>query len=44
MKLPEIISGEEEEGKKSIWKYPHVLLGALAIFFYVGAESVSQPL
>jgi FHS family L-fucose permease-like MFS transporter len=38
MKLPEIISGEEDEGKKSIWKHPHVLLGALAIFFYVGAE------
>jgi MFS transporter, FHS family, L-fucose permease len=38
MKLPEIIGGEEVVGKKSIWKYPHVLLGALAIFFYVGAE------
>ncbi len=22
----------------SLWKYPHLLLGALAIFFYVGAE------
>ena len=38
MKLPEIIQGEEVVGRKSIWKYPHVLLGALAIFFYVGAE------
>ena len=38
MKLPEIMGGEEEVGKKSIWKRTHVLLGALAIFFYVGAE------
>jgi len=38
MKLPEIIGGEEVGGKKSIWKHTHVLLGALAIFFYVGAE------
>ncbi len=38
MKLPEIIEGEEVVGRKSIWKHPHVLLGALAIFFYVGAE------
>jgi FHS family L-fucose permease-like MFS transporter len=38
MKLPEIIGGEEVVGRKSIWKHTHVLLGALAIFFYVGAE------
>ena len=38
MKLPAIIGGEEIEGKKSVWKHTHVLLGALAIFFYVGAE------
>ncbi len=38
MKLPEIIVGEEVVGRKSIWKYPHVILGAFAIFFYVGAE------
>ena len=24
--------------KKSVWKYPHVVLGAFAIFAYVGAE------
>jgi FHS family L-fucose permease-like MFS transporter len=24
--------------KKSVWKHPHVLLGAFGIFFYVGAE------
>jgi FHS family L-fucose permease-like MFS transporter len=38
LKLPAIIGGEENEGRKSIWKHTHVLLGALAIFFYVGAE------
>lgn len=37
IKLPEIAKTESTE-KKSVWKYPHVLLGALAIFFYVGAE------
>jgi FHS family L-fucose permease-like MFS transporter len=39
MKLPEIIGSDEKDAvKKSVWKHPHVLLGALAIFFYVGAE------
>jgi FHS family L-fucose permease-like MFS transporter len=36
LKLPEISTQGEQ--KKSIWKYPHVLLGAFGIFFYVGAE------
>ena len=36
--LPEIVQKKAVEAKKSIWKYPHVVLGALAIFFYVGAE------
>ncbi len=36
IKLP-VISTEKKE-KKSILQYPHVLLGALAIFMYVGAE------
>jgi FHS family L-fucose permease-like MFS transporter len=36
MKLPEIAGSAQ--GGKSVWKYPHVLLGALGIFFYVGAE------
>lgn len=36
IKLPEIQKTSSE--RKSVWKYPHVLLGALAIFFYVGAE------
>lgn len=36
-KLPEV-GGSSVELKKSVWKHPHVLLGALGIFFYVGAE------
>jgi len=38
LKLPEIASETGGELRKSIWKYPHVLLGALGIFAYVGAE------
>jgi FHS family L-fucose permease-like MFS transporter len=37
IKLPEV-GGSSVELKKSVWKHPHVLLGALGIFFYVGAE------
>jgi len=36
LKLP-VISTQGVE-KKSIWKYPHVILGAVGIFCYVGAE------
>lgn len=36
IKLP-VIKVEAGE-KKSIWNYPHVVLGAIAIFTYVGAE------
>ncbi|HEX2396043.1 MAG TPA: sugar MFS transporter [Bacteroidales bacterium] len=36
LKLPVISTVGEQ--KKSVWKYPHVILGALGIFFYVGAE------
>jgi FHS family L-fucose permease-like MFS transporter len=36
LKLPTISTQGEE--KKSIWKYPHVILGAIGIFCYVGAE------
>lgn len=36
LKLPEISTQGVE--KKSVWKYPHVVLGALGIFCYVGAE------
>jgi len=39
IKLP-VIGGDDDqtEEKKSVWKYPHVLLGAVGIFAYVGAE------
>lgn len=36
LKLPEIPTQGVE--RKSVWKYPHVLLGAVGIFCYVGAE------
>jgi glucose/galactose transporter len=50
-KLPEVkAAGEDEdsdevclyaEGKTSIWQFPHLLLGVLALFLYVGVETVS---
>jgi FHS family L-fucose permease-like MFS transporter len=36
LKLPVISTTGEQ--KKSVWKHPHVILGAIGIFFYVGAE------
>jgi glucose/galactose transporter len=45
--LPEIDTAAEEQsegasslaaGRTSVWQFPHLVLGALAIFFYVGAE------
>ena len=44
--LPEIREPEESESnlsktKTSIFQFPHLLLGAGAIFFYVGAEVIS---
>ncbi|MBZ7936532.1 MULTISPECIES: sugar MFS transporter [Campylobacter] len=44
LKLPDVrataekISDENHDGKTSIFQYPHFVLGAIAIFFYVGAE------
>lgn len=44
--LPEI-SGEEEEeasalpARKSIFQYPHLLLGVVTLFFYVGVEVIA---
>jgi FHS family L-fucose permease-like MFS transporter len=38
IRLPEITSESGGEVRKSVWKYPHVLLGAFGIFMYVGAE------
>jgi len=36
IKLPVLDKGTGS--KKSVWKYPHVVLGGVAIFLYVGAE------
>jgi fucose permease len=46
IKLPEIKQAEDADNslsiaKKSIFQFPHLLLGAFAIFFYVGAEVIS---
>ncbi|MDE5602380.1 MAG: sugar MFS transporter [Helicobacter sp.] len=44
LKLPDVreraqqISEENHDGKTSIFEYSHLVLGAAAIFFYVGAE------
>ncbi len=49
--LPEVKAvGEDESSaddcpyaanKKSIWQFPHLLLGVLALFLYVGVETIS---
>jgi glucose/galactose transporter len=46
--LPEIDVENEEEsknnelsGKKSIFAFPHLLMGVIALFFYVGAEVIA---
>jgi glucose/galactose transporter len=45
--LPEISSQEEEEGgsalpaRKNIFQYPHLLLGVVTLFFYVGVEVIA---
>ncbi len=46
--LPEVKAAGEDEpsqcpyaaDKTSVWQFPHLLLGALALFFYVGVETV----
>ncbi|MFW6267718.1 MAG: MFS transporter, partial [Marinilabiliaceae bacterium] len=38
VKLPVLVTNKNENAKKSVWKYPHVILGAIGIFAYVGAE------
>ncbi len=47
--LPEINTSEAnreektegEHGKTSIWQFPHLILGALAIFFHVGSQIIA---
>ncbi|STP12395.1 transmembrane glucose/galactose transporter [Helicobacter mustelae] len=44
LRLPDVreraekVSEENNDGKNSIFEYPHLVLGAAGIFFYVGAE------
>ncbi|MDM8160683.1 sugar MFS transporter [Labilibaculum sp. K2S] len=38
VKLPKIQDVEEEKAEGSVWKFRHLILGAVAIFTYVGAE------
>ena len=48
--LPEVAAAGEEDStedcayaadKKSIWEFPHLLLGGLTLFLYVGVETIS---
>lgn len=49
--LPEVKAAGEDEadktecpytaGKRSIWQFPHLVLGALTLFIYVGVETLS---
>lgn len=45
--LPEVDDGMNdkeipvETGKKNIWHFPHLLIGAITIFFYVGVEVIA---
>ncbi len=34
-------SAEGSANKKSIWQYPHLILGVIALFFYVGVEVIA---
>ena len=34
-------SGESNAKKTSIWQFPHLLLGVIALFFYVGVEVIA---
>ncbi len=38
IKLPELAQESSGTQRKSVWKHPHLMLGALGIFLYVGAE------
>ncbi len=46
--LPDVDTDAEDEAtgetngmKKSIWQFPHLLLGVVALFFYVGVEVIA---
>lgn len=37
----DVASGESNAKKTSIWQFPHLLLGVVALFFYVGVEVIA---
>jgi len=37
----DVISGESNAKKTSIWQFPHLILGVIALFFYVGVEVIA---
>jgi glucose/galactose transporter len=37
----DVTSGESTVRKTSIWQFPHLLLGVVALFFYVGVEVIA---
>jgi fucose permease len=46
--LPEVdtdaedaVSGESNAKKTSVWQFPHLILGVIALFFYVGVEVIA---
>ena len=46
--LPEVdtdaevtVSGDTNSKKTSIWQFPHLILGVIALFFYVGVEVIA---
>ena len=41
MEPDEAANGDKIETKKSILGYPHLILGAIALFFYVGVEVIA---
>ena len=37
----EVTNGESHTAKTSIWQFPHLILGVIALFFYVGVEVIA---
>ena len=37
----EVVNGESHSAKTSIWQFPHLILGVIALFFYVGVEVIA---
>jgi glucose/galactose transporter len=37
----EVVNGESHTAKTSIWQFPHLIMGVIALFFYVGVEVIA---